>query len=246
MNHKFFEGTILHKRLLPKEHDFKYNFFMLDIDLKDFKSLENRYFSINKFNLFSFFTKDHFGQSEDFLKNVQTILKVFNINPSSKMRFITLPRILGYVFNPISILIIFEENRPSYLLAEVHNYNGGRVIYPIKLETNDNLHFKGESKKDMYVSPFFKRDGEYKFALTYDDSTFSLNVILYEDKEKKLISTFSGEKVKFCKKNIKRLFFKHTLLTIFVVTRTIWQSFKLKRKGLLWNSPTPNDQIRRY
>ena len=52
-NHNIFEGTIYHKRFLPKKHDFKYNFYLLDIDVFDLKSLENRIFSINKLNFMS-------------------------------------------------------------------------------------------------------------------------------------------------------------------------------------------------
>ena len=45
-NHNIFEGTIYHKRFLPKKHDFKYNFYLLDMDIFDLKSLENKIFSI--------------------------------------------------------------------------------------------------------------------------------------------------------------------------------------------------------
>ena len=46
-NHNIFEGTIYHKRYLPKKHEFKYNFYLLDIDVFDLKSLKNTIFSIN-------------------------------------------------------------------------------------------------------------------------------------------------------------------------------------------------------
>ena len=52
-NHNIFEGTIYHKRYLPKKHEFKYNFYLLDIDVFDLKSLKNTIFSINSFNLMS-------------------------------------------------------------------------------------------------------------------------------------------------------------------------------------------------
>ena len=45
-NHNIFEGTIYHKRYLPKKHEFKYNFYLLDIDVFDLESLKNRIFSI--------------------------------------------------------------------------------------------------------------------------------------------------------------------------------------------------------
>lgn len=245
MSHKFFEGLIYHKRISPKKHEFKYKFFMIDINAESVERLDNTYFSQNSFNLFSFFAKDHFGKSGDFKENIKTLLKQHDIKATSKIRFITLPRILGYVFNPISVLILFEKNRPVNMIAEVHNYNGGRVIYPVKLESNDNKHYKGITTKDMYVSPFFNRDGRYEFDLTYTDNQFSIGINLFENDKKMLTSTFVGKSLVFNERTILSLFFRHTLLTFWVVTRTIWQSLKLKLKGLKWNSPIKQDQIRR-
>lgn len=97
-NHNIFEGTIYHKRFLPKKHDFKYNFYLLDIDVFDLKSLENKIFSINKLNFMSLQSFDHFGTSLDFMKNIEELLKKFDLKASSKMRFITLPRVLNFCF----------------------------------------------------------------------------------------------------------------------------------------------------
>lgn len=245
MNHKFLEGIIYHKRVHPKKHEFTYKFFMLDIEISSLNELKNKYFSINSFNLFSFNTKDHFGKSKDFIKNINELLEKNNLEKTSKMRFITLPSILGFVFNPISVLILFKDDKPNHMIAEVHNYNGGRVIYCVKLESNDNMHYKAFSKKDMYVSPFFKREGSYEFDLIYTNEQVSLGVKLFEDDKKMLSSTFVGKRVEFNQKNIVQLFLRHTLLTVWVVTRTIWQSLKLKLKGLKWNKPTAEDLIRR-
>ena len=245
MSHQFLEGIIYHKRAHPKKHEFKYKFFMLDIEISSLNELKNKYFSINCFNLFSFNTKDHFGKSKDFIKNIDELLQENNLEKTSKMRFITLPSILGFVFNPISVLILFKDDKPSHMIAEVHNYNGGRVIYSVKLETNDNIHYKAHTKKDMYVSPFFKADGEYEFNLIYTKEQVSLGVKLFEDDKKMLSSIFVGKRIEFNQKNIVQLFLRHTLLTVWVVTRTIWQSLKLKLKGLKWNKPRAEDLIRR-
>lgn len=245
MSHQFFEGIIYHKRYAPKQHKFKYKFFMLDIDISSLDTLNNKYFSQNRFNLFSFHTKNHFGVTNNFILNIQELLLKYSIKPTDKMRFVTLPSILGYVFNPISVLILFQNNKPSHMIAEVHNYNGGRVIYPVEVESNDGIHFKGITAKDMYVSPFFKREGRYEFDLTYTKEQFSIGINLFEEDEKMLSSTFVGKSLAFSETSIRSLFFKHTLLTLWVVTRTLWQSIKLKSKGLKWNSPTPQDQIRR-
>ena len=116
-NHRFYEGAIYHKRVHPKTHEFKYKFYLLDIDVADsssFEKLKNSFFSINRLNFLSFKTKDHFGTSDNFLENIDGLLEKFNLEKSSKLRFITLPRVLNFVFNPISILMVFDKDSRNY------------------------------------------------------------------------------------------------------------------------------------
>ena len=247
MSHMFYEGEVYHKRFSPKVHEFTYPFFLLDIDVTKLEELQNRFFSISKFNIFSFSPKDHFGTSKNFYCNVVSILNEFDMQTTKKIRFLTLPKIFNYVFNPISILILFNEDEsPKEMLVEVHNYNGGRVIYPVQLEATSKTRFKGSVAKDMYVSPFLKRDGVYKFTLSIEEESFSIKVLLDEDDEKKLIASFKGSQKEFSAKSVMSLFCKHTFLTFWVVTRTMWQSLKLWIKGIKFTSVTAQDQIRRY
>lgn len=246
MSHSFFEGTVYHKRYTPKVHEFRYPFYLLDIDLSLLDRLKNRLFSFEGVNLFSFRSKDHFGQSEDFMENVETLLQKFGLTSSENMHFVTLPRVANFVFNPISVLILFEKNVPTHLFAEVHNYNGGRVVYPVKLTEKGNRSYQGEVMKEMYVSPFLESSGEYRFFLRYDEGKMSLKVDLYKAGEKKLTASFNGTERPFKSMTIAKLFVRHSFLTFWVVTRTVWQSFRLWRKGLTWYSPTKLDQIRRY
>ena len=244
--HKFYEGTIYHKRFHPKVHEFKYNFYLLDIDLNYFENLKNSLFSINKLNFLSFKTKDHFGKSDDFLQNVNELLEKFNIKKTKNMRFFTLPRVLNFVFNPISALVVFDDNnQATHLLAEVHNYNNGRVVYPIVLEKEGNS-YTGKVKKDMYVSPFFKTDGVYEFQLKYDENKLFLKIDLFEDNEYKLTAIFNSKAKDFNKKSSLNIFLKYMFSTFLVVTRTYIQAIRLFIKGLKIHSPREQDKERRY
>lgn len=244
--HKFYEGTIYHKRFHPKVHEFKYNFYLLDIDLNYFENLKNSLFSINKLNFLSFKTKDHFGKSDDFLQNVDELLEKFSIKKTKNMRFLTLPRVLNFVFNPISALVVFDDNnQATHLLAEVHNYNNGRVVYPILLEKKGNS-YVGKVKKDMYVSPFFKTDGVYEFQLKYDENKLFLKIDLFEDNEYKLTAIFNSKAKDFNKKSSLNIFLKYMFSTFLVVTRTYIQAIRLFIKGLKIHSPREQDKERRY
>ena len=246
MSHRFYDGEVFHKRFKEVDHKFTYPFFLLDIDVFSLETLKQKLFSYNSLNLFSFFSKDHFGKKEDFFLNIKELLQKFDVAATNKMRFITLPRIANFVFNPISALIVFEEDKPTFMMVEVHNYNGGRVVYPVKLEAKTGTKYIGEANKDMYVSPFLKRDGVYKFALDYSLEKMGLSIYLYEDDEKTMMTVFSATSKEFSTKSILSLFCKHTFLTFLVVTRTLWQTLKLKLKGLKFNTVTPKDQRRRY
>ena len=248
-NHNIFEGTIYHKRYLPKKHEFKYNFYLLDIDVFDLESLKNRIFSINSFNLMSLKSVDHFGKSRDFIKNIEELLEKFDLKVSSKMRFLTLPRVLNFVFNPISVLLLFdEESNPTHILAEVHNYNGGRVVYCVKLEKHQNntTSYFGAVKKDMYVSPFFQCEGVYEFELKYDQNKLFIKIDLYENSLHKLTAVFNSKSMPYTFKNILKIFFRYMFSTFLVVSRTYFQAIRLYLKGLKIYFPRENDKTRRY
>lgn len=246
MTHRFYDGEVFHKRFKEADHKFTYGFFLLDIDVRTLDTLKSKLFSYNSWNLFSFFPKDHFGKSESFLQNTNELLERFNLSPTTKMRFLTLPRIANFVFNPISVLVLFDDERPTQMMVEVHNYNGGRVVYSVELKQKSQTQYIGEVAKDMYVSPFLKRDGVYKFTFEYSIEKLGLSVYLYEDGEKTMMTTFIGKAKEFSDKSILSLFCKHTFLTFWVVTRTLWQSLRLYLKGLKFNTVTPVDNFRRY
>jgi len=246
MSHRFYDGEVFHKRFKKVDHKFTYPFFFLDMDVFSLDTLKRKLFSYNRRNLFSFFSKDHFGKKEDFFLNIKELLQKFDVNQTNKMRFITLPRIANFVFNPISALLLFEDDKPTFMMVEVHNYNGGRIVYPVKLKAKTKTKYVGEANKDMYVSPFLKRDGIYKFAFEYSSEKMGLSIYLYEDEVKTMMTVFSATSKEFSTKSVLSLFCKHTFLTFWVVTRTLWQTLKLKLKGLKFNAATPIDQKRRY
>jgi len=239
MSHLLYEGEVYHKRFLPKTHEFTYPFFLLDMDMSNFKGLDSKYFS--------FCTKDHFGESKNFQQNVNEILEKFKINKPAFMRFMTLPRMFNYVFNPISILVLFDEDKtPLEMLVEVHNYNGGRIVYPVKLKHESKTKYSGNVMKDMYVSPFLKRDGLYKFIVDYTQEHLNISITLYEENEKTLVASLKTKSLEYTQKNVRSIFFRHIFLTFRVVTRTLWQSLRLYTMGLAFNTVTAQDEIKRY
>ena len=83
MTSSIYNGTVIHKRFKPKIHYFKYKVFSLLIDLSELENLNKKikFFSYNKFNLISFYEKDHGNRDGSSLVSwVKKNLEDININ----------------------------------------------------------------------------------------------------------------------------------------------------------------------
>ena len=113
-NSFIYTGNVVHKRFKPKIHYFKYKVFSLLIDLSELELLEKnlKIFSHNKFNIVSFFDKDHGARDGSSVKEwVIDNLKKNNINSENiQIKLLCYPRIFGYVFNPLSVFYIYDNN----------------------------------------------------------------------------------------------------------------------------------------
>ena len=82
MNSCIYNGEVTHTRFKPVRHFLKYKTFSLLIDLDEINELDSRIsiFSHNKFNVFSFYDKDHGERDGSNLKEwVLTNIRKFNI-----------------------------------------------------------------------------------------------------------------------------------------------------------------------
>ena len=119
INSAIYNGQVIHKRFKPKVHYFKYKVFSLLIDLSELEKLDQNvnFFSFNKFNLISFYEKDHGERNGSHLKLwVQKNLEKNNIQVNNiKIKILCYPRIFGFVFNPLSVFYVYnlEEDRKS-------------------------------------------------------------------------------------------------------------------------------------
>ena len=159
-----YSGNVVHKRFKPKEHFFKYKVFSLFIDLSEIKEIEKKisFFSYNKFNLISFFDKDHGDRNgTSLIEWVKNNLKKSGLDTREiKIKLLCYPRIFGYVFNPLSIFFVY--NSKSSLIAilyEVKNTYGEQHTYVFKTNPNEkNIQNSCEKKifRFTFYGPFIK------------------------------------------------------------------------------------------
>ena len=140
---------------------------MFCLDLDELQSLSSKHFlfSYNRLNLFSFFDKDHANNNNKNIKRKiveYTKSKGIEVSKNCRIFLITMPRIAGYIFNPVSFYFIYDENsQPVCSIAEVSNTFREMKLYPIENIVNNR--FKLRIPKHFYVSPFSSLDLEFDF-----------------------------------------------------------------------------------
>ena len=228
-------GKVVHKRFKPKEHFFKYNVFSLLIDLDELEIINNeiRIFSYNRFNLISFFDKDHGPRDgspvkEWVLKNLETI-NIFNKNV--KIKLLCFPRIFGYVFNPLSIFFIYDdESKLISILYEVKNTFGEQHAYVFK--TTDEKVVQNNCKKKFHVSPFIEMDCEYFFKILKPDNKLSVVIDQYDKEGKIFFASQDGQAIEFNAKNLINSFLSHPLMSFKIILAIHFEAFRLWIKGV--------------
>ena len=234
-NSKIYTGKVIHKRFKPKEHYFKYNVFSLLIDLNELEKINKyiKFFSYNKFNIISFYDKDHGDRDGSSIKLwVKKNLRNIGIMTEDiSIKLLCYPRIFGYVFNPLSTYFIY--NKRSELISifyEVKNTFGEQHTYIFKAQ--DEKTVQNKCKKKFYVSPFIEMDCEYHFKTLNPREQLSV-VINQTDKDGKLLfASQDGISKDFNNKNLILSYLTHPLMTFKIIGAIHYEAFKLWAKRI--------------
>ena len=235
MTSSIYNGTVIHKRFKPKVHFFKYKVFSLFIDLSELNILEKKisFFSHNSFNLISFFDKDHGERDGSSLINwVNKNLKKNNIFfEDIKIKLLCYPRILGYVFNPLSVFYVYDKkDNLISILYEVKNTFGEQHTYIFKVKNNDIL--QHSCSKKFHVSPFIEMNCNYYFKTLKPGEKISVIIDQYQSNEKLLYASQDGKRVNFTSAELIKSYLKHPLMTFKIILAIHFEAFKLWVKGI--------------
>ena len=233
MNSCIYNGVVTHKRFKPVKHFLKYKTFSFFIDLDEIEKLDkdNIIFSFNKFNIFSFYNKDHGDRDGKSLKGwVIDNLRKFNINEKiNKIKLLCYPRIFGYVFNPLSIFYCYQDGELKVVFYEVKNTFNEQHTYIFKVKDSNVVTQK--CKKKFYVSPFMNMDTYYSFRLLNPNEKLSVSIKQTDKKDTILTAVQTGERKDFNLKQLVINFFRYPLMTIKIISAIHFEALLLWKKG---------------
>ena len=235
-NSLIYNGNVIHRRFKPKEHYFKYKVFSLFLDLSELNVIEKniKIFSYNKFNLISFFDIDHGPRDGTPLINwIKKNLKNIGINNENiKIKLLCYPRILGYVFNPLSIFFIYDnKNNLISILYEVKNTFGEQHTYVFNVKKKDNL-IENFCNKKFHVSPFIEMDCKYSFKILEPKNKLSVVINQSDQTGKLLYASQDGIRSQLSGKNLIFSYISHPLMTFKIIGAIHFEALKLWFKGI--------------
>ena len=219
---------------------------LIDLDHLVLANTQSRFFSIDKFNLISFYQSDYGtdyldkqkckkqGATPDKLaRNIRNIAHEYLPNTQIQNIFLlTFPRIFNLNFNPISVFICQDiDGNDRFVIYEVHNTFGNRHYYITKYSSKNEV-----AKKIFHVSPFFKIEGDYEFETKLINNSLKVEIKYYKKENNKNINLlnalFYGKKSELSNKNLIVYFFIYPLMTIKVIYSIHLQAFFLWKKGI--------------
>ena len=236
MNSCIYNGEVTHTRFKPVRHFLKYKTFSLLIDLDEINLLDKSIgiFSHNKFNIFSFYDKDHGDRDGGNLKDwVISNLKKFRIKENiTNIKVLCYPRILGYVFNPLSIFYCYEKDKLVAIFYEVKNTFNEQHTYIFKIKNNEEIIQK--CRKKFYVSPFMDMETFYNFKLLNPNDKLSVFIKQTDADGTILTATQTGDKKEFSFKQLAINFLKYPLMTIKIISSIHYEALLLWKKGAIY------------
>lgn len=254
MNHApaaIYRSEVMHRRRFPVSYRFTYRVFslLLDIDQLPAAASASGVFSYNRFNLLAFFDRDHGPRDGSPLRPwIDRVLEDAGISlDGGRVDLLCFPRVLGYVFNPLSIWYCRHRDgslravlcEVSNTFGEHHSYllhDGGRPMeWPVRQQRDKGFH----------VSPFIGMQARYHFRLGEPRNELRVMIREYQDDELMLAAAQVGERRAFTTAQLLKASLAIPLLTFKVMTLIHWQALKIWLKGARYHRkpPPPTEEI---
>jgi DUF1365 family protein len=230
-------GEVSHIRLRPRRHALRYRIFMLLLDLDELAALHKRlrWFSLGRFNLTSFRERDHGDGSETPLRTqIERHLDAAGLPiAGGPIRLLCLPRMLGYVFNPLSVYFCYtRDQRLQAILYEVSSTFGERHSYLMPAEPDARGVVRQSAAKRLHVSPFMDMDLDYRFRIRPPAETLDITIGTIDHEGLLLNARFAAERRPLNDSGLLRAWIAHPLLTVKVIVGIHWEAIRLIAKGL--------------
>ncbi|VVE65278.1 cyclopropane fatty acid synthase [Pandoraea anapnoica] len=239
-------GHVMHERLSPVRHRFTYPLFQISCDVARMNTLASWWFAADRHRLLSVKSTDYGprdGRSLDAWMRER--LAASGIPADGAIWLQTIPRIVGYAFNPVSFWYCHDrEGNLRAIYADVNNTFGQHHGY--LLCSPDTAAIRGdvalECRKVFHVSPFCKVEGEYAFRVNRHGRWWSVGID-YRVDDRLLLRTVVGMRAEpFTGVGVLKAMLRGPFDALNVVFRIHWQALRLLLKRVPFHGKSPLDR----
>ena len=225
-------GRVTHRRLRAPAHRFSYGGFWVALDLDDLAETAAglRWFSLDRPNLFAFYGRDHADGKPGDLK-AKIAARAAGLDVSGRMIVLCMPRLLGFVFNPLSVFFCHDAaGRPSAVAWEVSNTFGARHTYVIAVNNTTGA-IRQSCDKRLHVSPFLDMEMTYQFRVDAAPDAFKIGIVDRARDGPALYAAFAATRRDLTDAALLRLALQAPFATLKVVAAIYWEALRLWLKG---------------
>lgn len=227
-------GEVVHTRTRTFGHSLRYRLWMVLADLDELDGLQDRLRLLRRrFGPVTLRTSDHGDRSGRPLRGGRGASGRSGHRPRrGPIRLLTMPRILGYGFNPISVFFCHTaDGALAALLYEVTNTFHERHSHSIAAPAAQTGPVRQTVDKHHFVSPFMDRDLTYDFTVRPPGEAVSVVVAVRRGETPILTASFAGLRRPLTDAQLLRAFVTHPLLTWKVTWGIHWEALKMMLKG---------------
>lgn len=232
----FFRSNVAHVRLRPHPHRFSYFVPVISVDVDRLQEAGrlSAVFSVGSLNVLSFVPEDHgSGDKKPLREHVESLVREAGIAlVLERIELVCMPRVLGSVFNPLSIYYCWSPAGLAALIYEVRNTFGQRHSYVMAVREYENGVIEPhECDKLFYVSPFMDMALRYRFLATTPGETLNLRIIERDESGVVLTALLSARRIEPSASNLLKLACHQLLGGLRILGAIHFEALRLWLKG---------------
>lgn len=239
MNSSLCHGWVLHRRLLPRVHAFRYPVGMILLDLAEQSSVLalSPLLRASRFAPLSWREADYLpawtGQGIPLEQAVRCLLReALGESPAGPIQLLTQLRSWGLWFNPVSFYFCHDhEGRLAAILCEVRN-TPWRERFHYVLPVRPGAPQEFAVAKAFHVSPFLPREMEYRMRFFIDQSRVHVHMENWHDGHRVFQAHLDLHCQPLDDTSLRRHLLAFPWMSLRTVTAIYWQALRLLFKRI--------------
>jgi uncharacterized protein len=238
LNSALYSGWVRHRRMSPKSHSFRYQVFMVYLDLDELELVFelSPFWSAHRWAPARFKRNDFHGNPKLSLR--QAIVETIKLNTGrthrGPIRVLANLRYFGFIMNPLTTYYCFDPSGSylEFIVAEVNNTPWGeKHAYVLSCSPEQQKH-EFDFAKTFHVSPFNPLTMEYRWLSTTPDKKLLIHLENWQANVKVSDATLHLQRQSINARSMNLALIRYPFMTVKVIASIYWQALRLWFKGV--------------